>query len=169
MARSINALANLLSIAAGLSLVLMMVHVTADVFGKYFFAMPVPGTAEVVASYYMIATVFLPLAYIEVHNRPIVVELFYDLVPRQLQFAFDAFGTIASIGFYAFLTWQSSKIAIDAFEIGEMVEGAWRVIVWPSRFLLPLGLAAACLVLLMRLAVIVTGKRPAHDHEANAI
>lgn len=169
MARLIQALSSLLAVLAGLSLVLMMAHVTADVLGKYFFSMPIPGTAEVVASYYMIATVFLPLAYIEVHNRPIVVELFYDLMPQALRPLLDALGTIASIAFYAFLTWQSTKIALEALEIREIVEGAWKVVVWPSRFLLPLGLFVACLALLLRLALMAGGTRPEHDHEAKAI
>jgi len=169
MARLIQTLASLLAILAGLSLVLMMVHVTADVLGKYFLSMPIPGTAEVVASYYMIATVFLPLAYIEVHNRPIVVELFYDLLPRRLQPLLDILGTVGSVAFYAFLTWQSTKIAMDSFAIREIVEGAWKVVVWPSRFLLPLGLAVACLVLLLRLVLMAMGTRPEHDHEAKAI
>jgi TRAP-type C4-dicarboxylate transport system permease small subunit len=137
-------------VAGGLALVLMMLHVTADVAGKYLLSAPIPGTAEVVASYYMIATVFLPLAYIEIHRRPIVVDLFYDMLPRFLHPALDLLGTLASAAFYAFLAWQSTLIAWNAWEIGEMVEGAWRVVVWPSRFLLPLGLVLACLVLLVR-------------------
>ncbi|MBX3453692.1 TRAP transporter small permease [Ferrovibrio sp.] len=169
MARLIQGLSSLLAVLAGLSLVLMMVHVTADVLGKYFLNMPIPGTAEVVASYYMIATVFLPLAYIEVHNRPIVVELFYDLMPRLLQPVLDVMGAMASIAFYGFLTWQSTKIAMDSMEIREIVEGAWRVVVWPSRFLLPMGLAVACLVLTLRLVLMAGGSRPEHDHEAKAI
>lgn len=169
MTRLIQGLSNLLAVLAGLSLVLMMVHVTADVLGKYFLSMPIPGTAEVVASYYMIATVFLPLAYIEVLNRPITVELFYDLMPRPLQPLLDALATLTSMAFYAFLTWQSAKIAMDSMEIREIVEGAWKVVVWPSRFLLPLGLAVAFLALTLRLALMIGGTRPAHDHDANAI
>ncbi|MGU9979813.1 TRAP transporter small permease subunit [Phreatobacter sp. HK31-P] len=137
-------------IAAGAALVLMMLHVTADVIGKYVFVAPIPGTAEVVASYYMIATVFLPLAYIEVQRRPIVVELFYDRLPPLLRPPLDLLGTAASVSFYGFLAWQSAFIALNAYEIGEIVEGAWRVIVWPSRFLLPFGLILACLVLIVR-------------------
>jgi TRAP-type C4-dicarboxylate transport system permease small subunit len=146
----VDKLSDLLVIVAGLALVAMMTHVTSDVIGKYFFSMPIPGTAEVVASYYMIATVFLPLAYIEVHRRPIVVDLVYNMLPGVAHPAIDLLGTIASGIFYGFLAWQSTLIALNAWEIGEIVEGAWRVVVWPSRFLLPLGLALACIVLILR-------------------
>lgn len=162
--RLTDSLAALLVLIAGLSLVMMMVHVTLDVVLKYFFKLPIPGTAEVVAAYYMIGTVFLPLAYIEVHNRPIVVELFYDRMPQSLQGVLDVVGTIASVVFYAFLTWQSTKIALRALEAREYVDGIWQVVVWPSRFLIPAGLAVACLALLLRLAVLLRGGRAEHGH-----
>lgn len=162
MKRASESLASLLAFIAGLSLVLMMVHVTLDVLLKYFFKLPIPGTAEVVASYYMIGTVFLPLAYIEVHNRPIVVELFYDRMPRALQMPLDVLATLASLAFYAFLTWQSMKIALVSLENREYVDGLWKVVVWPSRFIIPAGLTIACAALLIRLVLLARGLRTQH-------
>lgn len=159
-----STLASALAYLAGLSLVLMMVHVTLDVVLKYFFKLPIPGTAEVVAAYYMIGTVFLPLAYIEVHNRPIVVELFYDRMSPALQAPLDVLGTLLSLVFYAFLTWQSVKIAMGSFETREYIDGLWKVVVWPSRFLIPVGLLAACLALLTRLLVVLSGGRAEHGN-----
>ena len=164
MKKTSDTLASALAYIAGLSLVLMMVHVTLDVVLKYFFKMPIPGTAEVVAAYYMIGTVFLPLAYIEVNNRPIVVELFYDRLPDALQRPLDVLATALSIVFYAFLMWQSTKIALSALESGEYIDGLWRVVVWPSRFLIPLGLLAACAALVLRLAMLLTGRHARHGH-----
>lgn len=157
-------LASTLAYIAGLSLLLMMVHVTLDVLLKYFLKMPVPGTAEVVASYYMIGTVFLPLAYIEVHNRPIVVELIYDRLPAMLQYPLDLLATLFSVAFYAFLCWQSWKIALTAFENKEYIDGVWQVVVWPSRFLIPLGLITACAALIFRFVNLITSGRTEHGH-----
>ncbi len=156
--------ASVLAYTAGLSLVLMMVHVTLDVVFKYFFKLPIPGTAEVVAAYYMIGTVFLPLAYIEVHNRPIVVELLYDRLPLGLQRPLDVLTTLLSIAFYAFLAWQSIKIALTALENREYIDGLWKVVVWPSRFLIPLGLLAACAALALRFIALLTGGKAEHGH-----
>lgn len=164
MKKASDTLASALAYIAGLSLVLMMVHVTLDVVLKYFFRQPIPGTAEVVAAYYMIGTVFLPLAYIEVHNRPIVVELFYDRLPRALLPALDVLATALSITFYAFLAWQSTKIALGALESREYIDGLMKVVVWPSRFLIPLGLVAACAALLLRLGMLLSGRHTTHSH-----
>ncbi len=164
MKRLSDHFASVLAYLAGLSLVLMMAHVTLDVVLKYFFKLPIPGTAEVVAAYYMIGTVFLPLAYIEVHNRPIVVELLYDRLPQALQRPLDVLATVLSIVFYAFLAWQSVKIALSALENREYIDGVWKVVVWPSRFLIPLGLLAACAALALRLITLLTGGKAEHGH-----
>ncbi len=168
MKRMSDALASMLAYIAGLSLVMMMIHVTLDVVLKYFFKLPIPGTAEVVAAYYMIGTVFLPLAYIEVHNRPIVVELFYDRMPVGWRASLDVLATLLSMVFYAFLMWHSSKIALSALESGEYIDGVWKVVVWPSRFLIPLGLLAACAALVLRLAMLATGRQTEH-HQAGTV
>jgi TRAP-type C4-dicarboxylate transport system permease small subunit len=146
----------------GAALVLMMTHVAGDVIFKYLFNSPIPGTAEIVAAYYMIGVVFLPLAWIEVNNRPIVVELFYDRVPHWAKPTLDVLGIVASLTFYGFLMWQSVKIALESFETGEYVDGMWRVVVWPSRFLIPLGLAVALLVLVLRLWSTLRGQSSDH-------
>jgi hypothetical protein len=39
----------------------------------------------------------------------------------------------------------------------------WRVVVWPSRFLIPLGLVVAMLVLLVRLTRVARGQSAKHD------
>ena len=78
-------ISHLLAGLAALALFLMMLHVTADVLGKYLLNRPIPGTAEVVASYYMVAAVFLPLAWVEVRQGSIVMELLYALLPNTLK------------------------------------------------------------------------------------
>lgn len=146
---------------SGLALILMMLHVVADVGSKYLLNAPVPGTAEVVAGYYMISVVFLPLAYAEVANRSIVVEMLYDLFPQGVQYPLDIIGTLISLAFYAFLAYLGWGLAEEAFEVREYVDGLWRIVVWPSRFLIPLGMAVAALALVVRLIDLLRGNRRA--------
>lgn len=146
---------------SGLALILMMLHVTADVLSKYLFNAPVPGTAEVVAAYYMISVVFLPLAYVEVANRSIVVEMIYDLLPNGAKYPLDIIGTLISLAFFGFLAYLGVGLAEEAFAVREYVDGLWRIVVWPSRFLIPLGMAVAALALLLRLVDLLRGHRMA--------
>ncbi|NHF74448.1 TRAP transporter small permease subunit [Paracoccus xiamenensis] len=136
---------------AGLAVALMMFHVVADVVGKYFFSAPIPSTAEIVANYYMIATVFLSLAYIEAKNSAISVELIYEMVGPRFQAFMVKLGQVVTLIFYAGLGWFSWDMAKRAFDVNETVDGIWRVVIWPAKFMLPLGLGIACLVLLIRI------------------
>ncbi|EHA16476.1 TRAP transporter small permease subunit [Halomonas sp. HAL1] len=155
-----------LAVVAALALGLMMLHVTADVIGKYLFNSPIPGTAEVVASYYMVAAVFLPLAWVEINEGSIVVEILYDLFPSMTKKLLFIVSTTLSSLFYGGLAWLSLGPAIHAWKIGEVVEGTWRVVIWPTKFILPLGLALACLIMLIRLIEISRGNyQPVEDSE----
>lgn len=147
----VNALAALLAGLAALAVLAMMLHVVADVAGKYFLRAPIPGTPEVVANYYMIAAVFLPLAWSEARGAPIVVDLLFLVSPRPLRRIMRINGAVLSILFYGYLARFSWEVAMRAWRIGETVDGIWRVVTWPAKFILPLGLGLACLLLLLRL------------------
>lgn len=160
---TINKLSACLAALAALALALMMLHVTADVIGKYAFNAPIPGTAEVVASYYMISVVFLPLAWLELKNGPIVVELFYEMGSDRAKHLMLALGTLLSLLFYGTIAWLSWAPAVYAWQIGEIVEGAWKVTIWPTKFMLPVGLGLSCLALVIRLGLILAGRYSLQD------
>ncbi|MBP6019025.1 MAG: TRAP transporter small permease [Burkholderiaceae bacterium] len=151
MIKAIKTLTDALAWMAGLSVALMMFHVMADVLGKYLLHMPVPSTAEVVANYYMIACVFLALAYIEARGSAISVDLIYDNVGERGKLIMRKIGQVGTLAFYVGLGWFSWDLAMRAFRINESVDGLWRVTVWPAKFMLPLGLAIACIVLLLKI------------------
>ncbi|MCV2894302.1 TRAP transporter small permease subunit [Lentibacter sp. XHP0401] len=162
-----HTVAHLLVIIAALALLLMMFHVTADVIGKYVFNAPIPGTAEVVASYYMVAAVFLPLAWVEIKESSITVELLYSLFGHRAKNLALLLATAVSALFYGGLAWLLWAPALQSYRIGEIVEGTWRVVIWPTKFLLPLGLALACLVMVLRLFQIITGRYTPNLHTAD--
>ena len=61
------------AIAAG---VLMMLHVTVDVTGRYLFNRPLEGTTEIVAAYYMVVIAYAPWAWIAARDNHIVAGMF---------------------------------------------------------------------------------------------
>lgn len=149
--RAIGYLTQALGIVAGIAVGLMMFHVMADVLGKYLLNQPVPSTAEVVANYYMIACVFLSLAYIEARGSAISVDLVYDQVGPAARRVMRKIGQIVTLLFYIGFGWFSWDVAMRAWRVNETVDGLWRITVWPAKFLLPIGLAIACLVLLLKI------------------
>lgn len=151
MKMTVYRISNLFEYAAAIVVLLMMLHITLDVTAKYVFNHPLPGTLPVVANYYMVAVVFLPVAFVEIKKESIAVDLFYQWFPTWLKHFATVFGTVCSITFFSILAYQSYHNAMRAFANGEFVDSTYLVITWPSRFLLPLSFASVVVVLAMRL------------------
>lgn len=148
--RAIALVSDALMLVGGIALVLMMTQVTLDVAGKYVLNAPVPVTLEMVSNYYMVAVVFLPLAVVERRNGHIHVELLYALLPRVARGLLDLLSCALGIFFFGLLTRAAWDVALRKYQVGEYIMGSYHVIIWPSRFLVPLGAALITLVLLLK-------------------
>lgn len=151
-------LSNRLLEISGLLLLVMMLHVTLDVVLKYTLNQPIPGTIEVVSYYYMVTTVFLPIVFVELTRGSVAVDLFYGMMGRRLQIAcmIMVLGFCAAI--YAGLCWSTYGDAIKSFSRGEVVMGPVTVVVWPSRFVLPVSFGLGALVCLYHLFRLLTNE-----------
>lgn len=153
--------------AAALNLAAMMIQVTVDVATKYLFNAPIPGTAEIVAYYYMVAAVFLPLPLVELRNKAISVDLFWNLFPGALQRVTLALAYALQVAFFTILAIQTGADAMDAWASGALVEGIIPVLTWPGRFFLPVSFWLGVVVSSLRLIEILLAPdwraRVAHD------
>lgn len=153
-----NKLVGITTMFSWLAAVLMLIQVSLDIVGKFVLKMPVPGTAELVASYYMIALVFMALPLIEKRNESIVVDLFYNAFGPRLQFLCRLVALIFTLAFYIVFAWATLEAAMKSMAVREVVLGSREFQVWPSRFFLPAGCALAALVVLLREISIFTEK-----------
>ena len=142
-------LSNILAIIGGIALVLMMVQTVADVIADQFFSRPIPGNLEVISVHHMVLVVFLPLAFVERRHEHIQVDLVYQLMPRLMQRSILVLGYLIGAGFFAILTWRTWGDALRSLEKNEMLMGNVYVIIWPAKFVLPIGFAAIGLVMLL--------------------
>lgn len=147
--RAIRAVSSVVMALAAVALILMMLMVTLDVVGKYIFTAPVPVTLEMVSNYYMVAVVFLPMAAVELWSGHIHVELIHARLPRVGRRILDVTAHALAFLFFAMLTVFGWEVAMEKFEVGEYLMGQYSLVIWPSRFLVPLGcgLIAALLIL----------------------
>ncbi|MDF2368523.1 TRAP transporter small permease [Sneathiella sp.] len=146
------------SLLAGVALVFMLLQISVDVFSKYLFNTPLLWTMDVVASYMMVAIVFIPLAEVERENSHIRVELLTQGLSSLWHRIVIIFSTLISIFYFTLLTWQTWLDAVDKYKIGEYVMGEAQVTVWPGRFFLPIGYGALLLLLLYKLWCYLTDK-----------
>lgn len=145
---------------SSLFLLLMMLHVTADVFMKYFFNAPIEATIETVTYYYMIGIVFLPLAAVELRSEHIVVDLFVKRFSPRIQLVFYGFACLCGMLYFGILTRQTFLDALRATAGRETVMANFLFYVWPSRWALPIGMGCMVLALGWNLLRALRSGRP---------
>ena len=150
--RALDALSGALLFVACIAMTLMMLHVVIDVFGKYLFDAPLPDTLETVSYYYMVCVLFLPFAYVARTEGHIQVELFTSgLAPRKLAWLEVVLGLVTLVGMAVF-TWRTGLAAVEKTASGEFRDAAGGIIVvWPSRWILPIGGGVMALAVVGRL------------------
>jgi TRAP-type C4-dicarboxylate transport system permease small subunit len=141
----------ILALIASIGTVAMMFHICLDVALRNVFRISLDTTPEVVARYYMIVVAFLPLAWLERRNGMVSVELLdWALGPRARQ-ASDIFVALFSALAYGVLAWTTVRSALRHFEVGTYVEFVdYRMPVWHSHFLPPLGFILATIACLLK-------------------
>lgn len=156
-----------LSFLAGLAswistaiIVLMMLHVTADVVGRYVFNTPLPGTIVVVAHYYMIIMVFIALGAAEEKNAHISVEFLTDLMPKTVQGWLTLFAGLVSVVVFGLLAYGGYLEAYKKTRSGaSMEQGSEMIAIWPSYWAIPFGAGLIALIAVYKVVVIVTKSR----------
>ncbi len=142
-------LATLIGVTA---VALMMLHIAADVVAKYVFSSPLPGTIAIVSQYYMVAVVFIPLAFAERRNAHISVEMLVEHMPVVVQRRLNAASATFSAAVFGMLAWRGYGEAIRKHDTGSfIIEQGTRIDTWPAYYLLPLGTGLMVLTLLYKL------------------
>ncbi|MFI0474510.1 TRAP transporter small permease subunit [Halomonas sp. HMF6819] len=135
-------------VLAALFLILMALHVSLDVALRFFFGKSFTGTLEFVSFYYMVAVVFLPIAYVELQREHISVDVVVGRLPAGVQLAFYLFAGSLGLIYFGMLCYQSYLDALRATLRQETAMANFTFYLWPSRWALPAGFAAMCLAIL---------------------
>ena len=147
-------MANSFAYMATAVIVVLTLHVCFDVGSRYIFNLPLPGTTEMVAKYYMVGVVFLPLAYCQIHRQHFHAALFEAYLPRWLIKRVDGVHDLVMCLMAGLYTYCSGLAAYDATMIGERVQTAfYPLLTWPSRWLVPIGAGALCVVAFLQFIV----------------
>jgi len=158
--RFLSFLAKSASLIGAICVVLMMLHVTADVAGRYLFNAPVPGTTVVVANYYMVILVFIAIGVAEEKRAHISVEFFTDMMPERAQGVLSALSGILTVGVIAVLMIGGWSEAMKKTNTGATMEqGSSMIEVWQSYWLVPVGAGLMAAIALYRVATTITGWR----------
>src|SRR6266567_2009403 len=168
---AVGGLGRLLMVPAGIALILMMLHVNADVVGRLLLNHPIPVTIEVVSYYYMVAVIFLPLAAVERADHHIAVDLLsqhfrgalrrWTLALAALAYVFAAHWSLSSIPmfllmgypcYHAQLTeglFRAARVWLGGLPGGLGVASIWGA----AMFSAVTGSSVACAAAMGRIAV----------------
>ena len=151
--RILSGMIGIATLISGIALSLMMVHITADVASKFFFSHPLPGTIAIVSNYYMVAVVFLPLAFAERRNQHITVEILVERLPFLAQRRLNGLSAIYSAVLLGLLTWRGMQEALRKTDVGTfIIEQDVRIDTWPAFYLMPIGTGLIVAALTYKLA-----------------
>lgn len=165
-----NRLCAALMLIGGLGVVAMMLNIVMDVVLKLVWNAPIQGTVEFSSYYYMVVLVMLPMAFVEMRDEQISVDLLFNHFPDWLQRVSLALSCLAAAAILAVMTWRTGLDAMRAISVGEVVMGSREVIVWPSRVILPVGFGLASIAALIRSIMALRGfpvTKAEHDGSAS--
>lgn len=143
----------LLTAFAAAAALLMMVHTTAYFISRYAFSYPLPATLEVVAIYYMVVLVFAALAALAKSERGFIsMTMVVDWLPRRARASLRRVSDGVTALYVGTLAVAAFQKAMWATENREVLETAYAVFpVWPSRWIVCVGLLVVTVLVVMRL------------------
>lgn len=138
-----------LSYLGAIAILLMCVLIVLDVLSKFILGEPITGTLELVSNHFMIAAVFLPMAYAQSERSHVDVEIFTLWLKPRATLGLDAVVVLVSSAALAVFSWQAGKIAYQKYSVGESISLAFSSVpIWPARWILPISAAVFAVVLL---------------------
>jgi TRAP-type C4-dicarboxylate transport system permease small subunit len=149
--RIIDWVAKALMVFAAIFAFLLCFLVVGDVSGRVIFGSPIKGTTEVI-SLAIVTICFLQAAYAIRSGGMLNVDSLVTKFSPRIQSCLGVFGSLAGFVFFALICYGTLDGAAHAWTSNEFEgEGAMRVPVWPTRFVIVLGtgLSALCYLLFM--------------------
>jgi TRAP-type C4-dicarboxylate transport system permease small subunit len=157
--------AQFLALVGATGVLLMMLHVGADVATRNIFGRPIPATNEIVSRYYMVLIAFLPLAWVEQRRGMVSVEVIDGVLGPTGRRISDLLVALFACVVYVVLVYTTWGIAIRSFRTGSSVIVLnFLLPVWPTYFLPPVGFALAAAITAVRAVTLALGRElPARD------
>lgn len=158
--RVLNVIIFVLTAFGGAAIMMMMLHISADVTGRYFFNKPLPATIAIVSNYYMVIAAFIPLALCQKRDAHISVEVVMQVFPQRVQRHAYSWAWLYSAAVFMLMTYTSWLQAETKRAAGSYImELGFKVPVWPGYYLLPIGFSIVTMVLLYQFVLYLTGAK----------
>lgn len=144
----IDRASHFLLILSGVLVLLMAWVVTYGVIKRYAFHAPDPYTYEISTMFLLFCGV-LAVAAVEKVDRHVRNDILVSRFPEGVQrIMLRIIFPFLALIFVVILTWKSGSNALYALRIGQVSSSPWAVPLAPIKFVIPIGYALLCLVLI---------------------
>jgi TRAP-type C4-dicarboxylate transport system permease small subunit len=128
---------------SAVAIMALMLLVTGNVCGRYFFNSPITGAPEI-ACLLMIVIVFPALAWVAIEGKHIKVDFIMDRFSRRVQVIVDSIMLLIILGIYTIITWKSFPAAINSRDVSSLLSIPQAPFYW----IMSVGWAVFCLSIL---------------------
>lgn len=147
VAHGVDRISHALHLVAGVIMVALMLMIVANIVGRTWFELGVPGAVEL-TQMAMIGIVYFAFAHAYTQDDHVTVDLLYERLPRLGKTALDVVAALATIPILVILAWQ-------LLEHREVLEAGGRVTHTLGLPLHPVGWVAVAGTGVFALAVVV--------------
>lgn len=117
---------------------MVMLHITANVIGLFFFNYAVPGTVGV-AKVMLPLIVFLSITYTQRHGGHVRTGVILDRLPPRGKAIINIVASGMGVLTFSLIATYSGELAWQSWLTGDFLDGVIRVPTYPSRFAVALG------------------------------
>lgn len=132
-----------------LTLLAMMMAISIDALGRFFFGKPLQGAYEVTSLYFMVILTFLGMPATHAIGGHIRIDVLRHLLDRAPFRLIDRVHAALAAAAFGFLAWHTGIDAIETIVLRETAMGAVQMPLYLSYVWVPVG----CALLALRLAV----------------
>lgn len=151
----INSISRIMSLVATGLVVPMMLLTVVDVFSRFAFRKPILGTAEFTS--WMMACLFLGVAWCAVQGRHIMVDLVIGRFSPRVQAIVDSIALLVGLGIIAIMAWRTAVTSMYMLKLGYQVSSLVPVPEFPFYLVVTLSWVMLWLVMVTLLIQKVAG------------
>lgn len=157
MEKAVKTMSSILGVLATLATLLMMIGIAVDVVFRTLYDRSMPGVLEL-SEAALVAAVFLGLAYTGATNSHIAVDLMTERLPEKVARWVICSAWLLTSLIIGWMIYATASRAIESTNRGEVRTGLVNWPIWPSRWIIVIGLVAMLVVALMNTVRLALGK-----------
>ena len=156
--KALNKVARVLAEIGAISLFALMLLVGGDVFMRFFFNAPIPGTLEL-SEFSMVVVTFLCFTYTAAQRRHIRTTAVVDRLPSAYKFAAEILCVFLMLVFLSLVIWQTFIEGVRSLQTAEYSQGLLRIPIYPAKLLIPSALFFGWLYFLGNFFLLIRQRR----------